>query len=759
MDSAFSGCSPSDTVSFTIPNFAGDSSLQNTSKEYAKESIHESLLDINSDLPTGEPLADSTDYRSGSTSHGADWLGGYDNGRTGCGATHTCPRTFVSPTFDAGRDASQSVLDDLKVVATGEQKVGPYPHWAMAEQSDSALYSGSLSAFGLGNVEFSHVSIPVNEWIDTNGTGTKFPERGMEDTQLKDSVNGFATLKEDADYYYEHGFLVNILNHQLATTGDGDTTYTHYMGTTSGVTDVHPNIWRTNAVGLYDWWTKRHGVTIAPTQSATSTRGTTTLTISGSSDANTAIDVTVPGLPRSEPTTTFTAGPLNISVLEDGSTAPAGTVRNTRTGVQIKVGTSVSQVTVSYDLIGTDTFNDDFSRPKPFTPVDGGSWTSHISAGQSSAGSFSTSSGSLVTSAPANNTYGYSYTTDSAVLNGTVESDISFPQSNTYGGGIAARLDAGTGKRYAIWVYPGSNTLKIIKFSDWTTWTQLGTDATGLTVGTSGHHLKLVISTPQSNQVKIDAYFAGTLVKTFTDTLYPYLNEGSEDVEFYSFNNTLGPTYNNYSASDQLGPQVFSDDFGPDDPSNGWVIKNGTWSYGAGTSTAGTVSVAGSANAYAQYYHSGGTGDYSAKTRVDLAAYNTYAAGLGGRINSSTGARYAAWIYPAGSPGAPMTLRLLKFTTWSNFTSLQDITLPRAPGGYWHDLQLNFNTVSSGSGSCTGGQNCTRVRVFYDSAPVVDVTDVASPYTSNTGISLESYNGTQVKPVYFDDAATSPVLP
>ncbi|MBE7554340.1 MAG: hypothetical protein HS126_25080 [Anaerolineales bacterium] len=41
------------------------------------------------------------------------WLSGLDNGRAGCGSGNNCPRVWVSPYFNSGRDGSFEVLEEV----------------------------------------------------------------------------------------------------------------------------------------------------------------------------------------------------------------------------------------------------------------------------------------------------------------------------------------------------------------------------------------------------------------------------------------------------------------------------------------------------------------------------------------------------------------------------------------------------------------------------------------------------------------------
>ena len=112
--------------------------------------------------------------------------------------------------------------------------------------------------------------------------------------------------------------------------------------------------------------------------------------------------------------------------------------------------------------------------------------------------------------------------------------------------------------------------------------------------------------------------------------------------------------------------------------------------------------------------------NYSVQAQVQFPV-GAYGGGVGGRLDPLTGARYAAWIYPEGSPGGSNLLKLLKFQTWSSFgyngtnlVSLQEASLG-AVGTNWHTLKLAML-----------GQ---QLAVYYDGSRALSATDTeAVPY-------------------------------
>ena len=87
-----------------------------------------------------------------------------------------------------------------------------------------------------------------------------------------------------------------------------------------------------------------------------------------------------------------------------------------------------------------------------------------------------------------------------------------------YGGGIGGRVDPATGAHYGIWLYPSGssdptpNRIKLIKFTDWTTWSGTPLQSTPLTVDANWHDLKV-----EFVGARIRAWVDGVQVIDFTD--------------------------------------------------------------------------------------------------------------------------------------------------------------------------------------------------------------------------------------------------
>jgi hypothetical protein len=204
----------------------------------------------------------------------------------------------------------------------------------------------------------------------------------------------------------------------------------------------------------------------------------------------------------------------------------------------------------------------------------------------------------------------------------------------------------------------------------------------------------------------------------------------------------------NYSVSVTTGAltvtplrTLFFDDFSQGTNSSlslPWVAQSGTWNATGGMLTGGPNL----AQSYA--YADLGTNwtDYSVEARLQFAA-GAYGGGLGGRLNPTTGAHYAAWIYPEGSSGGSNVLRLLKFQTWTTFgyTNLSTVPMQQvslaAVGTNWHSLKLAFQG--------------NHITVSFDSNQLISATDLeAAPYAGG-GVSIDMWTAATPFAMAVDD--------
>ena len=643
------------------------------------------------------------------------WLAGTDNGRTGCGVAGNCPRTWVSPYFNSGRDRSFKIFEELGASVMGEQKVSPFPHWTLSYDPANPDH------------RYNVITLPPSDWYVGSG--------------VSQSIEGHNTSSIQAlvDFYYQKGYLMNLYGHG-GSNGGNTNTYVNYAV-------AKPHMWATNAVGLSDWWIKRDTVVVTPSYSKSGETAIATAAISGATDPQTAVELVLPN---------WSSGVVgNLEVRLNGAPANSSEYRTTNYGVKVRVGTTVTNVEVRYQPLeawvqtdwsggpsqvtwsnatrydsstyindsvagqvslnlaagGAPLFSDDFNRiaPPPPDPVPFTWITSTIPGNY---GVFNTTGGTLNTSLSSASQYGFAYKDIPTQPTGdyTIEADIRFPNT-TNGGGIFGRLNPATGTRYAIWIYPSTN-LRLIRFNNWSGWTGLG-DVAIPAVGTSWHHLKMVF-----NGSNIQVFYDNGTTPTHNVTDANY-STGYVGIDYWS-TTTFGPSYNNYVVKDNLGNTIFQDNFG-DDPIEPnilppWSAYTGSWSIPdmALRSTGGGI------GGYANIYYNPSTAwtDYSVQARVQFPS-GAFGGGLVGRLNPATGTRYTAWVYPGTSE-----LRLLEWSDWDSWTALTSAGIPPV-GTTWHTAKMDF------SGN--------RIRVFWDDSLLIDATDNSSPYLSG-GIGFDTFS-------------------
>jgi hypothetical protein len=236
---------------------------------------------------------------------------------------------------------------------------------------------------------------------------------------------------------------------------------------------------------------------------------------------------------------------------------------------------------------------------------------------------------------------------------------------------------------------------------------QLISPPTGAAINSSG----LISWTPGANQ----APSTNLITTVVTDNGTPALSATN------SFNVIVTPGSTNPPG------QLFADDFtrgtdpGPIAP---WLAQAGTWTVTGGALQAGTNTLQTYANAYVANTWT----NFAVQAQVRFPS-GGFGGGIGSRVNPNTGAHYAAWIYPEGSPGGSTMLKLVKFQTWTSwsyngasYTPMQQVSLPSV-GTNWHTLKLG----------CYGNQ----ISVTCDGTVYINTTDTeATPYLTG-GVSVD----------------------
>lgn len=176
-------------------------------------------------------------------------------------------------------------------------------------------------------------------------------------------------------------------------------------------------------------------------------------------------------------------------------------------------------------------------------------------------------------------------------------------------------------------------------------------------------------------------------------------------------------------VSMQVGSLLFEDTFdngtgnwtiSPLGHADGWTVANGIYTYNGGGHT---QSFAGSSN----------WADYTVATDFQLASLSDYPGGLRARVNTTTGASYGVWIYPA-----ERVLKLFRIDQWN----IDAGNTPLAQSGpisidtNWHNLRLVLQGPT--------------ISVYYDNALVINASDATYP---RGAVALDVSN----QPILFDN--------
>lgn len=298
-------------------------------------------------------------------------------------------------------------------------------------------------------------------------------------------------------------------------------------------------------------------------------------------------------------------------------------------------------------------------------------------------------------------------------------------------GGLRGRINPAGGRSYAVWIYPSTGHLRLYRVAAW------NIDTTGLTLldeyavpgGIAASTFHTLSLTFQGTQISVG--FNSSTVISVTDLASGApavgavaLDVSNQPIEFDDVAVTTIPVVSTSFLSDDFASGLTSWTSSPLGLSTGWSASSGTAAYDGGGHT--------------QLY-AGSTSwtDYrvSAKVRVSLA--QNHPGGLRGRVDTSTGASYAAWIYPGSS-----VIKLFRVAAWNiDTTGLTLLGEYTVPGGIaastFHGLALSFS-----------GQ---RVSVLWNDALVLSVLDTATGAPAAGAVALDVSN----RPVEFDDVSVA----
>jgi hypothetical protein len=201
----------------------------------------------------------------------------------------------------------------------------------------------------------------------------------------------------------------------------------------------------------------------------------------------------------------------------------------------------------------------------------------------------------------------------------------------------------------------------------------------------------------------------GATSGTAPSSLVVSANATSLPVGQYSGNVTIssGDVYSGPAkipVSLQVGTSLFTDNFSSGSAANwtasplgnaaGWSVVNNAFQYNGGGLTQ-------------QYAGSSSWTNYTAAVDFTLSSLNDYPGGLRGRVNTSTGASYGVWVYPAQG-----LLKLYRIGQWNidaDFTLLATSGSISIDTTNWHNLRLSFNG--------------SQIQVYYDNALAIQAND------------------------------------
>ena len=500
------------------------------------------------------------------------WLGPLTNGL----------RSSAVPYYNATRDGSYQLEEQLGVKITGEQKLGPFPSWVL---------STSLQTPGK---RYPFITLPTSDWY--------LSQWYYEGWHVADSIDAGhvdGSIQDLVDFYYGMGALINLDCHTLVTDAGSAGWLPRGYLTYSLLSGLHPRLWSANSASIYSWWMQRGNAQVTASCSTNGTQPSITLTIAGATDPGTAVEALLPG-----------PAFYGVSVRTNGVAAATNAYRINGQAVKVLVGTSVTNAQISYTLapiaqddtyftsangtldvpaagiVANDrtgsggglipslqtgatfgklvlTNNGGFSYTPVSNYVGVDSFTYRLSDGVTNSSSATVTldvapPGSLFFDdftrqfnasplAPWQPALG-GWTITNGVLQGTgstvgyadlyvngnwtnysVQARIQLP-TGAWAGGLDGRLNPLTGSKYTANIYPETSPggtrliLELLKFHLWTTLS--GMTSTPLSVvGTNWHTLKLTF---QGNRIRV--YFDSLMMIDATDLGYdgepPYLTGG-----------------------------------------------------------------------------------------------------------------------------------------------------------------------------------------------------------------------------------------
>jgi hypothetical protein len=502
------------------------------------------------------------------------------------------PRLWVAPYFNATREGSYQIEEQVNVQITGDQKLTPFPAFTLSTQTDGKRYA--------------FLSEPVSDWYVNGAVAQSL------DPWHPPGVHTLETMQAGVDFYYTNGFLINFYAHGLSTGDQGPMPYPQTAGYLIPAyiqygmnAQLHPNLWPANARDVYQWWLNRSTAQVTATAGTNNGHAMATIAVTGAQDPNAAVELLVSGAGAAVPLQVFT----------NGTAAGTNIYRANGQVIKVLVGAVVTNVQVQY-VFGPKAQDDSYSATQDQTLTVAapgvlvndfpGTWPGlmAVNATTPQHGTVTLNSNGGFTYTPQSsfagmdcftyqatdgtNSYGTAMVTIEVtqtgglfnddftrcdgrlspwqVYSGTwiigggvmqggsqagdygncyltnswtdyvVQAMVQFP-TGAFGGGLGGRLNPTTGAHYAAWIYPegssgGSSVLKLVKFVDWGTWTLMA-EANLASVGTNWHTLELAMQGSE-----ISAYYDSQLITNISDAAY---SSGSVSLDMWTDGD--GPDY------------------------------------------------------------------------------------------------------------------------------------------------------------------------------------------------------------------------
>jgi len=307
-----------------------------------------------------------------------------------------------------------------------------------------------------------------------------------------------------------------------------------------------------------------------------------------------------------------------------------------------------------------------------------------------------------------------------------VEAKFRLANGSNYPGGLRGRVNPATGESYAAWIYPADGVIKLFRVVAWhidTSGLQLLAQTNVGTIAASAFHsLSLTF---QGSAIKV-AYDGADVIQT-TDAAFAAgavaLDVSNQPIDFDDV--VVTP------VTPAPPPSLLSDDFSGG--LAGWIASPlGLFSNWSGA--VGTASYNGGGHTQIYAGNAAWT-NYKVESKFRLANGSNFPGGLRGRVDTTTGESYAAWIYPADG-----VIKLFRAAAWNIDTSglalLAQANVGTIAPNVFHTLSIRFDG--------------SQIFVDFNGATVIQVTDTV---LTAGAVALDVSN----QPIEFDDVLVTQI--